>query len=764
MGRMDPLFRFDGDDDNEDGGEVAAWDFKGAGKTLAEEFKERKTTSVDTKIEMIRRRRAMGLGSTKRGREEEDEEEEDEEEEEEEEEEEDEEEEEEEEEAEEEEDEAEEEEEEMEEEEEEEEEELEEEEEEEEDEEEEEEEEEDEEEEEENEEEEASHRKTKKEPKIKDIEKAPKAKARREKEGEGKGEGGEGGGGGGGGGVYFEGAEEAGARFSASSFSELQLSRPLLRACAALGYDKPTPIQAACVPLAMAGRDICGSAITGSGKTAAFALPILERLLFRPKRVAATRVLVLTPTRELAVQVHSMVEKLAQFTDIRCGLVVGGLSIKNQEVALRTRPDIVVATPGRLVDHLQNSQSVDLNDLAILVLDEADRLLQLGFQEEVMEIVRVCPKRRQTLLFSATMSGEVQQLASLSLNLPVRLSADASMQRPRTLEEEVIRVRSSQEADREAMLLAVCSRLAQTAGAGSEGGTEGGSEGREAGDSRRGEKRSKAQGGGGVIVFSGRKVEAHRLKIIFGLLGWRAAELHGNLTQAMRLDALERFRTHDVDFLIATDVAARGLDIAGVQTVVNYHTPREITNYVHRVGRTARAGKIGSSVTFVGEKDRRLLKAMTRRAGRKLKQRQIAQAAVERWRQRVEGMERDVAAVMKQEKEERVLRKAEMEAVKAENMLTHRDEIFAKPKRTWFQSKREKEAVAEAAKAVADAEEEGGEGASGKGASGKGGGKGGGKVLSLEEVQEKRRKEKMKKQREVSGVLLRQNPVLEIPP
>ncbi|CAI5508479.1 unnamed protein product [Closterium sp. Naga37s-1] len=389
MGRMDPLFRFDGDDDNEDGGEVAAWDFKGAGKTLAEEFKERKTTSVDTKIEMIRRRRAMGLGSTKRGREGEDEEEEDEEEEEEEEEEEDEEEdeeeEEEEEEAEEEEDEAEEEEEEMEEEEEEEEEELEEEEEEEEDEEEEEEEEEDEEEEEENEEEEASHRKTKKEPKIKDIEKAPKAKARREKEGAGKGEGGEGGGGGGGGGVYFEGAEEAGARFSASSFSELQLSRPLLRACAALRYDKPTPIQAACVPLAMAGRDICGSAITGSGKncschlqaacvplamagwdicgsaitgsgkvrvalsllvllprcacsphiggllirpkrvaatheapsgktlpsclcpspptqTAAFALPILERLLFRPKRVAATRVLVLTPTRELAVQ------------------------------------------------------------------------------------------------------------------------------------------------------------------------------------------------------------------------------------------------------------------------------------------------------------------------------------------------------------------------------------------------------------------------------------------------------------------------------
>lgn len=178
-------------------------------------------------------------------------------------------------------------------------------------------------------------------------------------------------------------APSEGMSFHANSFIELNLSRPLLRACEKLGHTKPTPIQAACIPLALAGRDICGSAITGSGKTAAFALPTLERLLFRPKRVPAIRVLVLTPTRELGLQVLSMIEKLAQFTDTRCCQAVGGLPLKAQEAALRSKPDIVVATPGRIIDHLHNSMSVDLEDLAVLILDEADRLLEIGFSAEI---------------------------------------------------------------------------------------------------------------------------------------------------------------------------------------------------------------------------------------------------------------------------------------------------------------------------------------------------------------------------------------------
>ncbi|KAG5542997.1 hypothetical protein RHGRI_015924 [Rhododendron griersonianum] len=492
-------------------------------------------------------------------------------------------------------------------------------------------------------------------------------------------------------------ASSEGASFHASSFMELNLSRPLLRACEALGYFKPTPIQAACVPLALSGRDICGSAITGSGKTAAFALPTLERLLYRPKRVPAIRVLILTPTRELAVQVHSMVQKIAQFTDIRCCLVVGGLSTKTQETALRSMPDIVVATPGRMIDHLRNSMSVDLDDLAVLILDEADRLLELGFNAEIRELVRLCPKRRQTMLFSATMTEEVDELIKLSLTRPLRLSADPSTKRPATLTEEVVRIRRMLEVNQEAVLLALCSKTFTSQ----------------------------------VIIFSGTKQAAHRLKILFGLFGFKAAELHGNLTQTQRLDALEVFRKQQVDFLIATDVAARGLDIIGVKTVINFACPRDLTSYVHRVGRTARAGREGYAVTFVTDNDRSLLKAIAKRAGSKLKSRIVAEQSVTKWSQNIDQMEDNVAAVLQEEREEMALRKAEMEATKAENMIAHRDEIYSRPKRTWFVTEQEKNVVAKAAKESVD-----------KGKSS------GNEVISAQEAADLKMKEKRKRERE----------------
>ncbi|WMV27750.1 hypothetical protein MTR67_021135 [Solanum verrucosum] len=547
-------------------------------------------------------------------------------------------------------------------------------------------------------------------------------------------------------------ASSEGVTFHANSFIELHISRPLLRACEALGYSKPTPIQAACIPLALTGRDICGSAITGSGKTAAFALPTLERLLYRPKNRPAIRVLILTPTRELAVQVHSMIGKLAQFMpDIRCCLVVGGLSTKVQEAALRTMPDIVVATPGRMIDHLRNSMSVDLDDLAVLILDEADRLLELGFSAEIRELVRLCPKRRQTMLFSATMTEEVDELINLSLNKPLRLSADPSTKRPATLTEEVVRIRRMREGNHEAVLLALCTKTFTSK----------------------------------VIVFSGTKLAAHRLKIIFGLLGFKAAELHGNLTQAQRLDALELFRRQEVDFLIATDVAARGLDIIGVQTVINFACPRDLTSYVHRVGRTARAGREGYAVTFVTDNDRSLLKAIVKRAGSRLKSRIVAEQSITKWAQVIEQLEDQVSAVMQEEREEMALRKAEMEANKmnspfgvaqwfglgtsmlevssskplaseskgfafwvelvapglpsagylsyvAENMIAHRDEIYSRPKRTWFVTEKEKKLVQKAAKENAAAKENGSES----------------KVMSAEHAEDLKMKEKRKRERE----------------
>ncbi|KAK4429398.1 DEAD-box ATP-dependent RNA helicase 28 [Sesamum alatum] len=489
-----------------------------------------------------------------------------------------------------------------------------------------------------------------------------------------------------------------GVSFHANSFLDLHLSRPLLRACEALGYSKPTPIQAACIPLALTGRDICGSAITGSGKTAAFSLPTLERLLYRPKNRPAIRVLILTPTRELAVQVHSMIGKLAQFlTDIRCCLVVGGLSTKVQEAALRSLPDIVVATPGRMIDHLRNSLSVHLDELAVLILDEADRLLELGFSAEIRELVKMCPKRRQTMLFSATMTEEVDDLIQLSLNKPLRLSADPSTKRPSTLTEEVVRIRRMREGNDEAVLLALCSKTFTSK----------------------------------VIIFSGTKKAAHRLKILFGLAGFKAAELHGDLTQAQRLDALELFRKQQVDFLIATDVAARGLDIIGVQTVINFACPRDLTSYVHRVGRTARAGREGYAVTFVTDNDRSLLKAIVKRAGSRLKSRIVAEQSIKKWSEIIEQMEDQVSSIFQEEREEMALRKAEMEVAKAENMIAHKDEIYSRPKRTWFVTEKEKKLVAKAAKEALGKR---------KSASNE--------VISAEQAEELKMKEKRKRERE----------------
>ncbi|XP_042036137.1 DEAD-box ATP-dependent RNA helicase 28-like [Salvia splendens] len=496
--------------------------------------------------------------------------------------------------------------------------------------------------------------------------------------------------------AFFSSAD--GVTFKANSFMELHLSRPLLLACEELGYVKPTPIQAACIPLALSGRDICGSAITGSGKTAAFALPTLERLLFRPKNRPAVRVLILTPTRELAVQIDSMIKTLAKHVpSIRSCVIVGGVSTKVQEAALRTLPDIVVATPGRMIDHLHNSMSVHLDELAVLILDEADRLLELGFSAEINELVKLCSKRRQTMLFSATMTEKVDELANLSLNKPVRLSADPTAKRPAALTEEVIRIRRMREGNQEAVLLSICSKSFTSR----------------------------------VIVFSGTKKAAHRLKILFGLAGFKAAELHGDLTQAQRMDALELFRKQQVDFLIATDVAARGLDIIGVRTVINFACPRDITSYVHRVGRTARAGKEGYAVTFVTDEDRSLLNAIVKRVGSRVRNRTVAEQSIQKWSEIIEQMEDQVASILREEKEEMALRKAEMEVTKAENMIAHRDEIYARPKRTWFVTEKEKKLAAKASKEASDK-------VKGSGRS----------TISAEQAEELKMKEKRKREHE----------------
>jgi len=455
-----------------------------------------------------------------------------------------------------------------------------------------------------------------------------------------------------------------------TNFSELHLSRPLLKALRVLGFAAPTPIQVQAIPVALRGLDVLGSAVTGSGKTAAYLLPILERLLFRDRRAApATRVLIVVPARELAQQVASMLEKLGQFTDVSHAVVVGGLSLQAQAAELRARPDVLLVTPGRLIDHLRNTVSFDLDDLEVLVLDEADRLLELGFMAELKELVQFVPKTRQTLLFSATMTTEVRQLAELSLDNPVRVQADGLFDVSQRLVQEFCRVRPSTEGETEeqraeAMLLALVTRTCVER----------------------------------TIVFFQRKRQAHRLSILFGLCGLRATELHGNLTQVQRLEALQHFREGKVDFLLCTDLAARGLDIAGVKWVVNFEMPKDVTTYVHRVGRTARAGKGGASITFVTEERRAVMRDLLKSAAgaqASLQTRKIGPNAIVKAAARLSALEREVAAVLEQERVERQMRLADMEVTKASNMLEHRDEIASRPRRTWFQSEHEKQTARE---------------------------------------------------------------------
>ncbi len=362
------------------------------------------------------------------------------------------------------------------------------------------------------------------------------------------------------------------------SFSVLKLHPSLLLSLRELGFQQPTPIQRQAIPPAIAGRDLVASAMTGSGKTAAFALPILQSLAIQS--AGTTRALVLTPTRELAAQIEEHVRDLARHTRIKAAAVFGGVGMAPQEQALRRGVDVIVATPGRLLDHMRLPYAA-LRGVEILVLDEADRMLDMGFLPDVRRVLAKLPARRQTLLFSATMPAPIQALAREMLRNP----ATIAIGRPTTPAVSISQALYPVPAELKPALLAELVRS--------------------------GEIRN-------VIAFTRTKHRANRLAEYLVRNGVAAGRIHGNRSQAQRTQALEGFKAGKFPVLVATDIAARGIDVDDLSHVVNFDVPTSPEDYVHRVGRTARAEAKGDAFMFVAPEEEADVRGIERAIGQKL--------------------------------------------------------------------------------------------------------------------------------------------------
>jgi len=364
------------------------------------------------------------------------------------------------------------------------------------------------------------------------------------------------------------------------SFDSLGLSPVLLRALAEQGYTAPTPIQSAAIPVALTGRDLLAGAQTGTGKTAAFVLPLLERL-FAANAAAPSngkkkpRALILTPTRELAAQVHESLRAYAKHVRMFSATIFGGVSMGPQMDALRRGVDVLVATPGRLMDHMER-RTVDLSGIEILVLDEADRMLDMGFLPAIKRILGTLPKQnRQTLLFSATFADEIKQIANQFMRNPQEIQIAARNSVVATITHRVHPVDAARKRDLLLHLLAA--------------------------DSRR-----------QTLVFSRTKHGADKLCKFLDASGLRTAAIHGNKSQNARTKALKDFKGNKITVLVATDIAARGLDIDQLPLVVNFDLPMVAEDYVHRIGRTGRAGAEGLAVSLVAPEEGRLLRDIKR--------------------------------------------------------------------------------------------------------------------------------------------------------
>lgn len=364
------------------------------------------------------------------------------------------------------------------------------------------------------------------------------------------------------------------------SFRELALGERVLKAIDEAGYTEPTPIQAAAIPQVLAGHDLIGIAQTGTGKTAAFTLPMLTKLagILGDNAPVSTRALVLAPTRELVVQIEENVRAYAKHLPLRVALVYGGVSERPQMQALRSGATLIIATPGRLLD-LMGRRCADFSKLEFLVLDEADRMLDMGFLPSIRQVVRNLPKKRQTLLFSATLSPEIERLTQEFLVQPKTVQIGRRSNPAETVAQFVYEVEKS---SKPSLLIHLLKDPAMNM----------------------------------VLVFTRTKHGADRIAQVIERQGINTATLHSNRSQNQRLRALRDFKSGAVRVLVATDIAARGIDVDGISHVVNYDFPMHAEDYVHRIGRTGRANAIGDAISFVSSEDRSALRSLEKFIGR----------------------------------------------------------------------------------------------------------------------------------------------------
>ena len=367
------------------------------------------------------------------------------------------------------------------------------------------------------------------------------------------------------------------------TFDDLNIHPDLLRGIGDMGFTQPTPIQEQAIPPALEGRDVLASAMTGSGKTAAFLLPIMHRLLSQPR--GKTRVLILSPTRELAAQIHEHFVALSRHTRLSGAAIFGGVGMRPQEQAFRRGVDVLVATPGRLLDHLQHGYA-SLNDIEYLVLDEADRMLDMGFLPDIRRVLKQVPAHRQTLFFSATMPAPIVELSKQMLRSAVRLEIERKSAPASGITQALYPVGEEQKASLFVELL----------------------------------KRNEV---GSAIVFCRTKHRANRLAEVLERARIPSARIHGNRSQTARTEALAGFKSGRYRVLVATDIVARGIDVEALEHVVNFDVPNQPEDYIHRVGRTARAEATGDAYTFVSSNEEKLIRGIEREIGKRLPRRTV---------------------------------------------------------------------------------------------------------------------------------------------